>query len=1337
MKWRDIIGWTLAVTIILVMVAGIASYVFLKSNRFQQIAIRKITQAADQATGAKTQIRALDFSLRTLTVHLFDVTVLGTEQPGQRPLLQIDNLTVGIKIQSVLHGKYNLDELIIAHPVANVRVNRAGNSNIPQAPRSAASASSNGNIFELAVRHIQIVNGEINYNDKKTPLDADLRDLDLNTHFDSSAASYVGSISYDNGHVRYAQYAPMPHKLQAKFSANASGLSLTPANIAVGSSSAVINANITNYRDPRIAGDYKARLHTQDFAALAPGANPAGDITFVGKIDCPSINAQSLSLLRSITSDGVFLSDAVSAIASTGRIEARRLRGNYHLANGSVRVTGIGLQALGGLIQGEVGVQHLDATPSTQVRTTFRDISLEAAQRVFGRPEQKQIALNGLMDGSSEASWTGKLSARNLLASTDVRLRASARNANARRLNAGANARANAGLNVKDVKAEDGAAKVGAVREVPIEGVIHVAYDGPHNTIAVHDTKLDIPSTTITAQGEISNRSNLRMHATSNDLHELAALAYSFRANQTPPALSGSGTLSATVHGSLKSPQISGDIAAQNLKVQGSEWRTAQANFEATPDRVVISDGALVSATRGRATFSGAVGLQNWTYLPTNPGRADIAVQQISIADLQQLANTHYSITGDISASASLIGSQQDPIGSGTLKITHGRAYDEPLQNFALKFSADSDTFKSSLDVAIAAGSASANISFAPKTNVYNVNLDIPSLSLQRLRYVHDRNLLLYGYLSASASGSGTLDKPQLSATLQLPKLTLRDKSIFGVKAQLNVADKQADFSLNSTVLEASVQAHGKVDLEGGYYAEASVDTTTLPLDLLLALYLPNLPEGLKGQTEFHGRLAGPLKDPSQIRANLTIPTLNASYQALQIGTARPIRVDYANSVVTLQPAEIEGDNTSLRFHGSIPLLGDSAPTFVAQGSIDLQVLQMLSPDIRSSGSISLDVNTSGTAQHPSVNGQVQLKDVAVIQAGAPLGVEKLNGSLNIDNERIQLTGLSGQVGGGQLSAGGSISYRPLQFNIALQGKSVRLRYPNGLRTVLDGNLALTGTKDSSVMSGRVLIDSLSFTPDFDLAKFADQFSGSTAVPVQPGFAETINLSIALQSKENLSANSSQVSLEGNANFHVGGTAALPIITGRSDLTSGELFYRNVRYQLQRGIITFDDPYQTHPVLNVAVSTTVEQYNLTLNLRGPFEKLTTSYSSDPPLATADVINLLATGKTTSQAAASQSTDSMIASQAASEVSGGVQKLAGLSSLQIDPLIGGNNQNPSARIALQQRVTRDFLFTFSTDVSQPGSEVVQGDYRINKRWSVSAARQETGGVSVEGRFHTSF
>ena len=474
------------------------------------------------------------------------------------------------------------------------------------------------------------------------------------------------------------------------------------------------------------------------------------------------------------------------------------------------------------------------------------------------------------------------------------------------------------------------------------------------------------------------------------------------------------------------------------------------------------------------------------------------------------------------------------------------------------------------------------------------------------------------------------------------------------------------------------------------------------------------------------------------MEAHLSIPVLNASYQSLQIGIASPIQADYSHSVVTLQPAEIRGTGTSLRLQGRFPIGGTDSPILSASGSVDVRILKIVAPDLESSGILALDVRASGSAATPTVEGHLQLKDIRLTTPDAPVGVEKLNGTLDIANNRLQVSEMTAQVGGGQVSLGGSITYRPtIEFNLALQGKSMRLRYPTGLRSVLDANLAFSGTTDASTLNGRVLIDSLSFTPDFDLSSFGDQFStGST--PSQPGFADTIKLAISVQSQEDLNATSSQISIAGQAALHVGGTAADPVMTGRTTLTAGELFYRNVRYQLQKGVITFDDPNETHPVLNVSVGTTVEQYNLTLTMRGPLDKLTTSYVSDPPLATADIINLVARGKTTQEsAAASQSTDSMIASQAASEVSSSVQKLAGISSLEIDPTVGGNNQNPSARVAIQQRLTKNLLFTFSTDVSQPGAEMVEGEYQVNKRWSVSMTRDQLGGVSVDGRYHTRF
>ena len=95
----------------------------------------------------------------------------------------------------------------------------------------------------------------------------------------------------------------------------------------------------------------------------------------------------------------------------------------------------------------------------------------------------------------------------------------------------------------------------------------------------------------------------------------------------------------------------------------------------------------------------------------------------------------------------------------------------------------------------------------------------------------------------------------------------------------------------------------------------------------------------------------------------------------------------------------------------------------------------------------------------------------------APLGVEQLNGTLDLKGDRVQISSLSAVVGGGKVSVGGSIRYRPnVAFDLALQGEAIRLRYPQGLRSILDTNLTWSGTTEDSTLVGRVLIDSLSFT---------------------------------------------------------------------------------------------------------------------------------------------------------------------------------------------------------------------------------------------------------------------
>jgi translocation and assembly module TamB len=374
------------------------------------------------------------------------------------------------------------------------------------------------------------------------------------------------------------------------------------------------------------------------------------------------------------------------------------------------------------------------------------------------------------------------------------------------------------------------------------------------------------------------------------------------------------------------------------------------------------------------------------------------------------------------------------------------------------------------------------------------------------------------------------------------------------------------------------------------------------------------------------------------------------------------------------------------------------------------------------------------------VQGQARLQNASFNTVTAPMGIQNLNGLLEIQNNEVRISQFAGQVGGGELSAGGTVSYKPLmRLNVALEAKGIRLRYPDGVRAVLSSNLTLSGTAEDSTLNGRVLIDNVSFTQDFDLANFIGQFTGEASAPASAeGFTQHMKLNVAVQTTSRLNLVSSTVSLTGHANLRVIGTAAEPVIVGRTDLTGGEVFLMKRRYQLVRGIINFTNPNRTEPVVNMLITTSVNQYNLNLSFVGPVDRLRTTYTSDPPLPPVDIINLLARGQTTEEAAPSSlNANSVLAQGLASQVSGQLQKFAGISSLQIDPTLGGNGTNPTARVAIQQRVTKNFIFTFSTDVSDPESQVVQGEYQFNNRWSMTAARTQNGGYAVDAKYRKTF
>jgi translocation and assembly module TamB len=163
------------------------------------------------------------------------------------------------------------------------------------------------------------------------------------------------------------------------------------------------------------------------------------------------------------------------------------------------------------------------------------------------------------------------------------------------------------------------------------------------------------------------------------------------------------------------------------------------------------------------------------------------------------------------------------------------------------------------------------------------------------------------------------------------------------------------------------------------------------------------------------------------------------------------------------------------------------------------------------------------------------------------------------------------------------------------------------------------------------------------------------------------------------------------------------------------------------------------PIVNIDLETRARGIDITLTISGPLNKLSLTPRSDPPLQFNEIVALLATGRTPTsdpsllvqqtsdpQAWQQMGASTLLGSAIASPVSGRLQRFFGVSKLRIDPTFyGGLQNNPQARVTLEQQVTPAITFTYISNVTQSNPEVVQVEWAFSSRWSAVALREENG------------
>ena len=1317
--------WIGMVIVFPIIFGFIIAMVLLNSSRGHAYLLTQIQDQASKALNTGVHLQNFNLHLSTLSVDLYGLKVDGASPHPNPPLLQVQHAQAGVRIVSVFGGKWYFDSIRIDSPVVQVYVDKNGVSNIPTLKSS--NSKSNTSIFDLGIRRAVLTNGIVFYNSRPSAIAADLNDLEVNSSFDPTPKRYSGTLSYSNGKINYAGSQAPPHTLNVHFDADPNTFHLSSAKIAMGNTNIVLVATVNNYSNPFVQAQYNATVDGLTFAKFLRNPSiPSGLVAISGTAQYQS--APNRPLLQSLVVNGDLHSRQLVTKTPTLRAEVSDIAAHYSLANGDANLRDLRAGLLGGEVTAQGTMKNLGTNSArNQFNTAIRNISLAQAKRMAGNAASTgAVNITGTLNGTANASW-GK-TMNDLVAHADATINANVSNPQQPHI----------------VSASATPPTIPSPDAVPINGALHATYNGSNQQLAVERSFFRTPQTNIDLNGTVSKNSTLTIQMQAKDLRELETIADLFRTptpGQPPPqplGLAGTANFNGVVRGSTSVPRLTGQLTAHNLQVRGSTWKLIRTNVDASPSKVALQNAELDPASQGRIALNASAQLHKWSFTKTSPVQVRLNASQLDIAELAKLAGQQAPVTGILAANVSMRGSIQNPIGNGNLTLTSAAAYGEPLNTAKITFEGSGDEAHANLAIAAAAGSIDGKVTVSPNRKTYTAELTSSGIHLDKIKRLQNTSAKPTGVIAINAKGQGTFDNPAMDATIEIPTLGVQKQTISDIRLHANVANHFATAELTSTAVNTAIKANAKVALTGDYPADANLDTQGIPLAPIVAVYAPDQAGNFSGQTELHATLHGPLKNKKLLEAHATIPVLKIAYGSnIQLAATAPIKIDYKDGVVDVQRSSIKGTDTDIQFQGHVPTTGDAQMSVLLLGSLDLHIAQLFDPDLRTGGQVKFNINSYGATHAPGIQGTIDIVNASFASPDLPVGLQNGNGTLALTKDRLNITTFQGHVGGGTLTASGGVALRPsIQFDMGLAARGIRLLYPQGMRESIGANLRLTGTTDAALLGGTVNLANLSFTPGFDLTDFVSQFSGGVEAPPTQGFAQNLALNLSVHSSNAVNLVSRTLSIGGTANLQVRGTAAEPVILGRINLSGGDIILHGNRYLLTGGTIQFVNPTMTQPVVNLTVTTTIQQYDISLRFEGPVDQLRTQYTANPALPQADIIHLLAFGQTSEASAmsstpANQAAETLVANQVSSQVTSRISKVAGISQLSVNPVLAnGGGQNAGANVTIQQRITSNLFITFSSNVTTTQGQTIQGQYQVTPSVALSATRDPNGGFAVD-------
>lgn len=1275
-----------------------------------------IVGGLERITGGQVQLGAFRFSFRALRAELDDLTIHGLEPEGAPPLFHAEHILVDIRVLSFLRGKVAPEEVLLDRPAVHLRFDENGRSNFP-GPQLAARPPGEPlqrRIFDVGIRRLRLNNGTLLFNQTRMPLVAQGGEfnfaLDIREPVPGQR-SYVCDLRWEHVTLVIRRYLPFTSDLTAKLTLTRNSLDLTELRWKLPHSEFKVAANLASFADPAWDFRYQGWLGLEDLRKIMRKPNaPGGQVEFLG---------EGRYAEKKFLTNGRYVAREVELPYRWFHASGIESRGSYRFENGRVKVPDFQAKVLGGQTQGRVTLEV--AGQKWRAETRSQGVDLAGVLRAVDHEGFPVTALHwgGSVDVQDVTTWTADFKH----VESRGRMRWS-----------------------PPVTPREG--------EIPAAGSFRYQYAMDRRALELRESEISTPAGHIVMQGRLSARdSALQATLDIQDLLPWNDFINRLRGpDAVPERIAGRAQWQGRVLGDLEGPTFAGHVKG----FEGAYGRFTADEIEG--DVTYSPEGFRLEHTRARrgrstAQFDLWLELHDWSFRPHSQWSLEVNLERADTDELQALFKTSYPARGLLTGQFRGRGTRSAPEFTGLFDVTEGQAWGFALDRIRGRLGVRSDEVRiDNAEVRLNGGRMTGDFLYRRLDQQIAFEIAGSALPVDRIARLEKTRLPLGGLLHFQIRGEGPLAAPRSTGTLRIVDFSAAGEMQGSLEGTLRSDGRRLHLDLSSAMATGRVQGKLDLTLQGDYPLAGDLLVENVDLDAFIKPAFRI--QELTGHSRVDGRfrVSGALKRPEEITVDADISSLKLDYQNVKLENEGPLRFTYSRQEVRIQQAHLRGTDTDFEISGSARFTGTRALDLRLAGTVNLQLLGGFFPALDARGAAQTNAVIQGTVDKPRINGRARVEDAAATYGDFPAGLSHITGAFIFDSSRLLFDNIVAEAGGGQIVFGGSLTYGegPLRYDVSARATRVRLRYPEGMSWLAGGQVQFSGTKRGGVLAGSVVVERVFLAENFDFARLLGGSRGSLrASATTSPYLRNLHFDIDAASSPDARLEWSGARFDTEARVRVRGTWENPILLGNLRLLSGEFQFRGNRYRLTRGDIIFSKPFRIDPELNIEAVTIIRQYEITLNFTGSASKLNLAYRSDPPLPSSDIIGLLALGRTGEESklragptpvqSPEMGATTLLSEAIASQIGGRVERLFGISRFKVDPFLAGigNEQNASARLTIEQQVTRDLTITYITNVTSTQQQVIQVEYNVRGDVSLVLLRDQNGTFSVSVKFKKRF